>query len=225
MGGAHIKRVTQPRWSMKQPLAPSAHQLLPSSARSPRLFFTCLPYLPHPRRLILFSRLRPSPSATMVSFKSFLVVGLTTALLLVTVVAAQGEEVPDKYVAETSSSEGSSGAGDRARISGDASFGYSPPRPSGRCRAFLCGTYTRTVWARVFYSWYSSTSLSPGSSVSDGGTVLFCRRSRWCRRCYRCIVYKWIRTTTRLPRFCCWRRGALGGSGAGSAAISAADES
>ena len=221
MGGAHIKRVTQSRWSMKQPLAPSAHQVLPSSARSPRLFFTCLPYLPHPRRLILFSRLRPSPSATMVSFKSFLAVGLTTALLLVTVVAAQEEQVPDKYVAETSSSDRSGGATGGAGGSGGTSFKRLPGRPTGGCPAFICGTYTKSVWARVFYAWYSSTSLSPGSSVSDGGTVLFCRPSTWCRKCYRCIVYKWVKTTTQLPKFCCLWYGAPGG---GAAAISAAAE-
>ena len=224
MGGAHIKRVTQSRWSMKQPLAPSAHQVLPSSARSPRLFFTCLPYLPHPRRPILFSRPPPSPSATMVSFKSFLAVGLTTALLLVTVVAAQEEQVPDKYVAETSSSDSGGGATAGAGGSGGTLFKVPPGGPYGRCPAFICGTYTKTVWARVFYAWYSSTSLSTGSSVSDGGTVLFCRRAKWCRRCYRCIVYKWVKTTTQLPKFCCWPGGGLGASGAGPAAISAADE-
>jgi len=157
----------------------------------------------------------------MVSFKSFLAVGLTTALLLVTVVAAQEEQVPDKYVAETSSSDRSGGATGGAGGSGGTSFKRLPGRPTGGCPAFICGTYTKSVWARVFYAWYSSTSLSPGSSVSDGGTVLFCRPSTWCRKCYRCIVYKWVKTTTQLPKFCCWWYGASGG---GAAAISAADE-
>eukprot|EP00168_Porphyra_purpurea_P002753 TRINITY_DN131_c0_g1_i1.p2 TRINITY_DN131_c0_g1~~TRINITY_DN131_c0_g1_i1.p2 ORF type:complete len:147 (+),score=19.72 TRINITY_DN131_c0_g1_i1:226-666(+) len=131
----------------------------------------------------------------MVSFKSLLVAGLTSALLLATVVAAQVDPVPEEYVADTTSTEG--GAAKRSPST-------SLTVPIGSCPAFQCGTYTKTVWAKVYYSWYTGINLSVGSVVSDGGRVAFpCRMWPWCPGCYRCIVYKWIRTRSTVPKFCC----------------------
>jgi len=152
----------------------------------------------------------------MVSFKSFLAAGMMTALLLATVAAAQDEAVPDKYITDTS--EGGGGAGSSS--SGGASTGLlAPPSfPStSRCRVYKCGSYTKSVWAKTYYWWYASSSLPVGSSTSDGSIVAYrCRRSTWCRYCYRCIVYKWFRTTAKVPVFCCWRRKGLGAVGATS---------
>jgi len=131
----------------------------------------------------------------MVSFKSFLAAGMMTALLLATVAAAQDEAVPDKYVTDTSED------GDGA--SKGSLTGPSFP-PTDGCGVFMCGSYTKSVWAKTYYSWYASSSLSAGSSTSDGGIVAYsCRRTRWCHNCYRCVVYKWFQTTVKVPSFCC----------------------
>jgi len=168
----------------------------------------------------------------MVSFKSFLAAGMMTALLLATVAAAQDEAVPDKYITDTSEGGGGDGGGSLtgppslgAVVTGGSSSGgggrgsFAPPSypPTRQCRVFKCGSYTKSAWAKTYYWWYARSSLPVGSSTSDGSIVAYpCRRATWCRYCYRCLVYKWFRTTVRVPSFCCRVRRGLSAFGATS---------